>query len=110
MNFHDQAMSLLERAVELLERMDPARRGDRPAATDAEFDALHRDLHRFVYEERLVQLSIRMLQMYSPAQASVWVHCPQALLGGRSADEMIAEGRWQEVDAAVSQLLDGVYL
>ena len=49
-------------------------------------------------------------EFYTPEQARLWYDAPQDLLGGRSAAELVAEGRRDEVLAAVGRLQDLVYL
>jgi|APTNR8051073442_1049403.scaffolds.fasta_scaffold18144_2 hypothetical protein len=105
-----RAFLLLNRAVDLLERMDPERRGDRPAATDEECDVLHRDLHTFVYEEWCQRLSTHLCELYEPNEVRKFMHAPNKLLGGGTPCDLIAQGRAEEVSAVVQRRLDCVYL
>lgn len=106
----DRTFALLCGAVELLERMDPSNLRGRPAATDAEYDALLTKLQTFVDEEWHQRLIQSLSDIYAPHEAREWMNIPNELLGGHTAAELIALGRGTEVEAIVLQLRDSAHL
>lgn len=51
-----------------------------------------------------------LAEFYTPEEAETWLTNPHPLLGGRTADELIAAGRIEEVLRLLDQLREGVYL
>lgn len=46
-------------------------------------------------------------ELYEPEGVQIWITSPHRWFGGRRAVELIAEGRAEEVLAAVNRLIDG---
>jgi hypothetical protein len=56
------------------------------------------------------ELRERLRVFYDPFIVDMWLVAPQPLLGGRSARQLIDEGKIDEVERIVAQLEDGVFL
>lgn len=51
-----------------------------------------------------------LAELYEPDEAALWWGSPQAAFSGRTPAELIAEGRAGEVERALRQVAEGVYL
>ena len=49
----------------------------------------------------------QLADLYTPEQAQQWLSTPHALLGDRSATQLIHEGKVDEVLRLINQLRDG---
>lgn len=63
-------------------------------------------------EAKILQLEHvlqRLGEIYTPAEARLWLFSPQKLLGGATPAELIRDGREAEVRRLLDQVTDAVY-
>lgn len=48
-------------------------------------------------------------ELYTPAEAEIWLTTPQQIFSGMSPVQLIANGQDYVVELALRQILDGVY-
>jgi len=50
-----------------------------------------------------------LFEIYTLEEVDEWLNSPHKLLGGKTATELIATGRQEEVRVVIQQLIDGAY-
>lgn len=62
------------------------------------------------YVDNIRALHAKLAQLYEPEDALVWLFSIQESLGGRMPAQLILQGRVEDINRLLDQILEGAYI